>query len=699
MNKKQLYLQLFVLIFFFTISKSIQSQNLKLSSPDKLIEIKIQTLNELKFQVSLKNNVIIENVDIGIEMSDGRSIGTKSKVRNIKRETVNQTVSVPVPNKDKKIETTYNQLTISLTNNFDVIFRAYNDGVAYRINDKRNKQKNVIYEKMSLEFPNGASTYFPWEESMYSHNERLYNHTEISKLKNSDFCSLPVLIETDNGKVVFTESSLHNYPGMFLEKKQNNNLISKFPNYVLKAVPAGSYDSENGEGSDRTEDIVEEADFIAKISVSRNLPWRVFIISDDDRTFVESNLVTILSGKSKIEDTSWIKPGKVAWDWWNANNIYGVDFRAGINQETYKYYIDFASKNSIEYILLDEGWTKSTTEIYEANPNIQIKELISYAKSKNVGVLLWVLWKPLNEDTEGLIKLYSSWGAIGVKVDFMQRNDQYMVQSYEEIAEIAAKYKFLVDYHGAFKPAGIERVWPNLLTYEGVMGNEQNKWNIRNFPYSNDPQAVDPEHNLTIPFIRMAAGPMDYTPGGMTNVNLYDYKWDPSDKSPYGFDRSGNPLKKSDNIAAIDTRPMVPGSRAHQVAMYTVFESPLQMMCESPTIYKKEQETVDFITQIPTTWDETVVIKAKLSDYIVIARRKGEKWYLAAMTDWTARNFEVDLSFLDNDVNYNVQVYKDGINTDRNAMDYKFEKMTLNNKSKINISMSRGGGFSAIFKK
>ena len=699
MNKKQLCLKLFVLIFFFSISKSIQSQNLKLSSPNKLIEIKIQTLNQLKFQVSLKNNVIIENVAIGIEMSDGRSIGPKSKVRNIKRETFNQIVNVPIPNKDRKIETTYNQITISLTSNFDVIFRAYNDGVAYRIYDKRNKPKNVIYEKMTLNFPADASTYFPWEESMYSHNERLYNHIDISKLKDADFCSLPVLIETDNGKVVFTESSLHNYPGMFLEKNKNSNLISKFPNYVLKAVPAGSYDTENGEGSDRTQDIVEEANFIAKLGGSRNLPWRVFIVSDDDRTFVESNLVTILSEKSKIEDTSWIKPGKVAWDWWNSNNIYGVDFKAGINQETYKYYIDFASENGIEYILLDEGWTKSTTEIYEANPNIQIKELIRYAKSKNVGVLLWVLWKPLNEDTEGLIKLYSSWGAVGVKVDFMQRNDQYMVQSYEEIAEIAAKYKFLVDYHGAFKPAGIERIWPNLLTYEGVMGNEQNKWNIRNFPYSDDPQAVDPEHNLTIPFIRMAAGPLDYTPGGMTNVNLYDYKWDPSDKSPYGFDRSGNPLKKSDNITAIFTRPMVPGSRAHQVAMYTVFESPLQMMCESPTIYKKEQETVDFITQIPTIWDETVVLKAKLSDYIVIARRKGENWYLAAMTDWTARNFEVDLSFLDNDVNYNVQVYKDGINTDRNAMDYKFEKMTLNNKSKINISMSRGGGFSAIFKK
>ena len=228
------------------------------------------------------------------------------------------------------------------------------------------------------------------------------------------------------------------------------------------------------------------------------------------------------------------------------------------------------------------------------------------------------------------------------------------------------------------------------------MGNEQNKWKVDDFPYSKDPIPVDPEHNLTIPFIRMAAGPMDYTPGGMTNVNLYDYKWDPSDKSPYGFDRSGNPLKKSDNITAIFTRPMVPGSRAHQVAMYTVFESPLQMMCESPTIYKKEQETVDFITQIPTTWDETVVLKAKLSDYIVIARRKGENWYLAAMTDWTDRNFEIDLSFLDNDVNYNVQVYKDGINTDRNAMDYKFEKMMLNKNKSIQV-LTKGVEF--LFKK
>ena len=267
------------------------------------------------------------------------------------------------------------------------------------------------------------------------------------------------MFETQNAKVLYTEASLYNYPGMFLEKGENNILSSKFPNFVLKAIPA-EY------GSDRTQEVVEEANYIANIDGQKSLPWRVFIISDDDRTFVESNLVTLLSEKSKIKDPSWIKPGKVAWDWWNANNVYGVDFKAGINQKTYMYYIDFASENNIEYILLDEGWTKSTTEIYEANPNIDIVALIKYAKSKNVGVLLWVLWKPLNEDTEGLINLYSSWGASGVKVDFMQRNDQYMVNSYEIIAEIAAKYKFLVDYHGAFKPAGIEKIWPNLLTYE-----------------------------------------------------------------------------------------------------------------------------------------------------------------------------------------------------------------------------------------
>jgi len=689
-----------ILFGIFTLKSN--GQQISFTSPDKSLNVKINISQELSFEVLLNGNTVLEKVTIDMKTSDGRSFGTQSKLSSQKKNYIEETLVVEIPNKDKEIKSVYNDLKMSFRGNYQLIFRAYNDGIAYRFVDNKNISNNIINEKMDLYFPDGSSTFFPWEESTYSHNERLYNRTEISNLEDNDFCSLPVLFITKNGKVLFSEASLYDYPGMFLEKKSNNRLSSKFPHYVLKAIPAGSQISSDEtlhfgeEGSDRTQDILEEADYIAQTRGERAFPWRVFIISDDDRTFVESNLITQLSGKSEITDTSWIKPGKVAWDWWNANNVYGVDFRAGINQDTYKYYIDFASENKIEFILLDEGWTKSTTEIYEANPQIDIVELIKYAKSKNVGVLLWVLWKPLNEDTDGLLKLYSSWGATGIKVDFMQRNDQYMVQSYEKIAKIASHYKMTVDYHGAFKPSGIERKWPNILSYEGVMGNEQNKWRVDHFPYSNEPYPVNPEHNLTLPFIRMVAGAMDFTPGAMTNVNRYDYKWSPADNSPPGFDSQGHPLRTEDNMHAINTRPMALGTRAHQIAMYTVFESPIQMLCDSPSAYKKEQETVDFITQIPTTWDETVVIEASVSDYIILARRKGDNWYLAGMTDWTPRRFEIDLSFLKDGIDYKVQIYKDGINADRNAMDYKLERGVMNNNTKFDVLMSDGGGFSVI---
>jgi len=514
---------------------------------------------------------------------------------------------------------------------------------------------------MTLTFPAGTSSFFPQEESMYSHNEREYLNKNISDITDGEFCSLPVMFDTKKAKVLFTESSLLDYPGLFLAKDRENSFNATFPKYVLKAVP------NEASSPDRNQIITEEANFIAKVKGKRSYPWRVFIISDDDRTFVESNLVTQLSPATKIPDVGWIKPGHVAWDWYNANNIYGVDFEAGVNDETYKYYIDFAAKNGIEYVILDEGWTKSTTEILEDNENIDVPELIKYAKSKNVEIILWVLWKPLYENPEKILQLYSSWGAVGIKTDFMQRSDQYVVESYEKIAEIAAKYKLLVDYHGAFKPAGVERMWPNIINYEGVKGNENNKWSA----------AITPEHNVTLPFIRMAAGPLDFTPGAMINMNKVDYE-------------TGGP-----NYAALFTRPMSFGTRAHQVAMYVVFEAPIQMLCESPTIYYKEQETVDFITQIPTLWDETLVLEGAVSDYIIVARRKGDNWYLGAMTDWTARDFDIDLSFLGQG-EYEMKSLRDGINAHRNAQDYKIETNNVNQNSKIGINLSGGGGYSAI---
>ena len=658
---------LFMILFAFSYLSSLchlEAQDFNLESPSKKLSLNIHIDEHISFSVDYRKNRVMDIQRISMEINNGEILGSFPKLSKHKIEFFEELVTVQIPNKDAKIFSRANQISMSFKQGFQVIFRIFDDGVTYRFIDQNANTSSIIVEHLDIDFPDNTISFFPEEESMYSHNERLYKKKNIDYIALGKFCSLPVMFDTKKVKVLITEASLHNYPGMFLAKGIENSFKSIFPKYVLKAIP-----NEVSE-PDRNQIITEHADYIAKVNGPRAYPWRVFIISDDDRTFVESNLVTQHTNSSKIPDADWIKPGKVAWDWYNANNIYGVDFKAGLNQNTYKYYIDFASKNGIEYVILDEGWTRSTTEILHDNENLDVPELIKYAKSKNVGIILWVLWKPLYESPDEILKLYSTWGAAGVKVDFMQRSDQYVVESYEKIAEIAAKYEMLVDYHGAFKPAGIERVWPNLINYEGVQGTEQHKWSSN----------VTPEHNVTIPFIRMAAGPMDYTPGSMVNMNRIDYE------------------RGDANYASLFTRPMSLGTRAHQVAMYVVYEAPLQMMCESPTIYYREQETVDFITKIPTVWDETHVLEGKVSDYLVVARRKGDKWYIGAMTDWSPRKFEINLSFLKKG-NYKMEVFKDGINASRNAEDYKIISSTVNENTKVNLNLSSGGGWAAIIQK
>ncbi|MGI9531594.1 glycoside hydrolase family 97 protein [Lutimonas sp.] len=644
---------LFCWVLCISVYGTIQGQNLSLHSPDDKILMEVATDDIISWSIHFENELVFEKIEISMEMNGNRSLGIRPKVKRSSTRPQQVIIRPVIPYKDAEIKSAFNELTIEFRGEYKLIFRAYNDGVAYRFIDLSNKTQQVINERMELKFSKGASTYFPKEESMYSHNERTYLHVPISDLKKNDFCSLPVLFEQKKLKVLFTEAALHNYPGMFLKKNELGNLEADFPNYVLEAR-ANEQDS-----PDRNQIIAKEATYIARVNGGRDYPWRVFMISDDDKTFVESNLVTELSGQSKLKNSSWIKPGQVAWDWYNANNIYGVDFEAGINTETYKYYIDFAAENSIEYVILDEGWTKSTTEIMEPNPDIDLAELINYGRERNVGIILWVLWKPLDENMDEILALYSGWGAKGIKVDFMQRSDQYMVTSYETIAEKAAELKLLVDYHGAFKPAGIERVWPNVINYEGVKGNENNKWSAD----------ITPEHNVTIPFIRMAAGPLDFTPGAMANAHAKNY-------------------------AISFQRPMALGTRCHQLAMYVVYEAPLQMLCESPTRYKKEQESVDFISSIPTIWDETLVIEAAVSDYILIARRKGDNWFIGGMTDNTPRNFELNLDFLAQG-KYTMELMRDGKNAHNQAEDYKREVMEVNSTSMIPIQMVGGGGWAA----
>ncbi|MCF8363201.1 MAG: glycoside hydrolase family 97 protein [Prolixibacteraceae bacterium] len=649
--------QITFFLLMLLLAVSVNAKEFKLQSPNGTIELTVNIDDEIWWQATLNGNMAIEKAVVAMQLTD-RTIGEKPKLKKNSIQEINETITPAVPHKNSVITDHCNELTLQFRSGYTLYFRAYNDGVAYRFSESSGKAYQVVNEQMDVHFPAGSGSFFPQEESMYSHNERFYPYKKLADISEADFCSLPVMFDIPNtAKVLFTETALHNYPGMFLKGKGETGMQTQFPKFVLEAVP------NKDDSPDRNQLITQKADYIAQVNGARNFPWRVFIISNNDRTFVESNLTYQLSEPTVIENTGWIKPGKVAWDWYNANNIYGVDFKAGLNTETYKYYIDFASENNIEYVILDEGWTKSTTEILENNPDIDVRQLIDYGKRKNVDIILWVLWKPLDENMTEILETYKKWGAKGIKVDFMQRNDQYMVESYEAIARECARLELLVNFHGAFKPSGLRRKYPNVVNYEGVKGNENNKWS----------DEITPEHNVTIPFTRMAAGPMDYTPGAMLNADSINHK--------ISF-----------------TRPMSLGTRCHELAMYVVYEAPMQMMCESPSTYKKEQETVDFITRIPTVWDETRVLHCVVADYIVVARRKGNAWYIGAMTDWTARELSIDLSFLD-EGKYTMTVMKDGVNADRFAQDYKKEQIEVKSTDTIPVKMFSGGGWIAILEK
>jgi alpha-glucosidase len=473
----------------------------------------------------------------------------------------------------------------------------------------------------------------------------------LSDIKDKNMASLPVLVEIEEGpKVIISEANLEDYPGLYLKGTdgQNFSFIGIFPAYPIKEE----------QKDDRTMIVSERADYIALTDGKRCFPWRIIGIAEEDGDLIESELVCKLAKPLQLEDVSWIKPGKVAWDWWNANNVYGVDFKSGVNTETYKYYIDFAAANNIEYIIMDEGWS-DTENLLKVNPNIDMKEILSYADEKNVGVILWCVWLTLDKQLEQALDRFEEWRIKGIKVDFMQRDDQKMVNFYHKIVKEAAKRHMLVDFHGAYKPTGLRRAYPNLVTREGVLGLEWNKWSAD----------CNPEHDLTIPFIRMFAGPMDYTPGAMNNAQEVNFR-------------------------DIFERPMSQGTRVHQLAMYVVYESPLQMLADSPSNYMKEPEIVSFLSKVPTTWDETIVLEAKVSDYVIIARKSGDDWYIGAMTDWTSRKFQIDLSFLDGG-KYNAEIYQDGINADRYASDYKRVIKVISKNDKIDIDLAPGGGWVA----
>ncbi len=621
----------------------------KINSPDGKIVVTVNAGTDITWSAAYQGKEIITSLKAGMIQSTGKTFGENETVRKAVYGKTDQVLEPVVPHKHSKIEDKCNTLLVTFRSGFAINFRVYNDGIAYRFETALKGEVIIKNEISELSLPAGSGSWYPLEESFMSHNERQYIYSSVDTLKDKHLASLPALFTVGNINLLLTEADIQDYPGMWLRGTGAGGLKGVFPAYP---------ETERLQG-DRNLFITKTKDYIAQTAGTRTFPWRAFVIAENDAKLIESEMVYKLGAPNKLENTGWIRPGQVAWDWWNANNIYGVDFSSGINTETYKYYIDFAAKNGIEYIIIDDGWYPLGETVLKSIPEIDVPELCRYAQSKNVGVILWVVWNLFWDEIDEAVALYEKWGAKGVKVDFMQRDDQKVVNFYHEAARKTFEHHLLIDFHGSYKPDGIIRTWPNAVTREGVMGMENNKWS----------KNITPDHELTLPFTRMVAGPMDFTPGAMINM-------------------------EKANFTPIFTRPSSQGTRVHQMALYVLYESPLQMLSDSPSNYMKEQECTDFIVNIPVVWDDLKVLQAKIADYLLLARRSGNDWFVGGLTDWDPREMELDLSFLPAG-EFVMEIFQDGINADKHAQDYKHIKRNVRQGEKMKISLAPGGGWVA----
>lgn len=643
---------LLIFLLFLFIVKISSGDEYSIKSLNGKIEVNVAVSGAISYSVTFKGKEIISPSIISLTWENDKKAGKKPQIKNVSSLQVSNSYTPVIPTKYSSITDEFNELKIDFKGKYSLVFRTYNDGLAYRWITQLKDSITIANEEATFNFSGNHHIWFPEEESMFSHQERTYKYLELSEISPTRFCSTGTLVETDDGnKVLISESDLLDYPGMFLTGTKENpyGLKGKFAGYPLGTEQL----------NDRSVSVTRHASYLAKTKGKREFPWRVMVITDDDKKLVESNMIWKLASPSKIKDPSWIKPGKVAWDWWNDLNVYDVDFKSGVNTETYKYYIDFAAEYNIEYIILDEGWYH-LEDVLKIKDEVNLPELLAYAKTKNVGIILWVTWKALYDQLDNALAQFIQWGVKGIKVDFMQRDDQWMVNYYTLVAQKAAQHKLLVDFHGAYKPTGLQRTYPNVLTFEGVAGLEQSKWG----------EKANPEHDLILPFIRMVAGPMDYTPGAMVNASKKSFK-------------------------PIWSQPMSQGTRCHQLAMYVVYESPLQMLCDNPSNYKLEKETMDFLSAVPVVWDDSKVLEARVSDYIVIARKKDNKWFVGAMTDWEERDMNISFDFLDNGT-YTLQLWQDGLNADRHASDYQMTEITITNQTSLPIHLAPGGGWVGI---
>ena len=623
----------------------------RLVSPNGRIAVAVHTTPRLSYDVLFDGQPLLQGATLSLVV-DGVRLGATPRITGVERTRTDATVEPPVRQMAARLVDRHNDLRLACAGGYAITFRAYDLGVAYRFETAlAAAQVKITAEEASFRFVADAPVYYPREESFFSHNERQFKPVRLGELRSADLGSIPAVVATGGGpKVAIAESDLEDYPGLWLRGTGGPALTATFPPYPL----------EEKLSRDRDLRVKRAADYIAVTRGTRTFPWRVLGIAEHDVDLVANPLVYLLARPSQIADTSWIRPGKVAWDWWNALNLRGVTFTPGVNNETYQAYIDFAAQYGLPYIILDEGWYK-VGDLLSVTPTLDMPRLLAYARDRHVGIILWAVWKTLADQLGPALAQFERWGIAGLKVDFMQRDDQPVIQFYWRLCRELAARKMLVDFHGAIRSVLLTRTWPNLLTTEGVQGLEHDKWS----------KATDPEHDLTLPFTRMFLGPMDFTPGAMHNADRAHFK-------------------------PIFDAPMSLGTRSHQLAMYIVYESPLQMLADSPSNYLAEPEAMEFLAAVPSVWDETRVLGGQLGDYVVVARRSGATWYLGAMTDWTSREIQFDTSFLGGG-EWSFVAHVDPPDHPAVGSEHYRTTGTLTSGTPGRFTLAPGGGFAAVF--
>ncbi|SDC98355.1 glycoside hydrolase family 97 protein [Niabella drilacis] len=640
---------LFVLILHFNAGAQryqLQSPGLQLTA-----EIAVDQRN-IRIRLTKGGEELVQLDNPGLNIRDQKVDFNNRQVKGTRRRSVNETVRPVIREKSAAYANRYNELVIDFKGGYTLALRLFNEGLAYRFLTAVKDSMVVLSEQLSLHFAEGDTARFQASESISSAYETPYETKPVSGITSGRLCNFPFLVQKSNGRfVMITESDLYNYPGLWLTGTGTGRLEVTNPAYPQGLDYSGSI---YNQGQVKT-----RAGFIARVSGSRSFPWRIIAVADNEEALISNNMVYLLaSPQAPAADFSWVKPGVVLFDWWAKNNIYGVDFKSGINTATAKYFIDFCAAHGFRYFLFDDGWCPKENILKEV-PELNMPEVVAYAKTKGVGILLWVIWSSMEKQMDAAFDLYAQWGIRGIKMDFMNRDDQPMVAFYEKVARKAAEKKMLVNFHGAYKPCGLRRQYPNVLTREALIEFEYNGWT----------RLDNPVHHNLLPYIRMFTGPMDYIPGTMRNATR-------------------------ENFRTLGDYPMMEGTRAHSMALFVILNSPMTMLPDAPSDYEREKECTDFLARIPVTWDETRLLAGKIGQYTALARRNGNNWFVGAITDTLARNLELKMDFLPPG-SYKITIIRDGINADKRAEDYLRTETVMEAGSTLKLDLAPGGGWVA----